>query len=110
MLLYNLPDLFLTKQRRVPDRVGVHDHRGPMFAEIQAARFLGANFCAEAKLRDRLLEKLHQLDRALGATGGASALWWTFVSAHKDVVRKPTLPKSHAALHRGGDLPTGSMP
>jgi hypothetical protein len=75
-------------QVAVPDGIGVNDDRRPMFALVEAAGFVDADFDAEAGGFGELLQLCEELAFSVGSAGRAGRIGGTGVLADKDVTFK----------------------
>jgi hypothetical protein len=72
----------------VPDRVGIHHHRGPMLALVQAAGLVDAHLGAQPGLARKLLQPRMQRARSIAGARGPRRIGGAAVMTNKDVAFK----------------------
>lgn len=70
----------------IPDRLGIHDNRGTVFALIKTARLVDANRIAQARRLRKLLELRVQLALSIRSARGSRRAFRADVVAYKNVV------------------------
>ncbi len=78
----------------VPDLLGVHDHRDPVLALIEAPRVVGADLLGEPALGERLLQPIPDLGAPAGLAAPLGVLRRALVDAHEDVTLEARHPRA----------------